>query len=295
MVAVLIFAFLLIHLAPGDPVRLMLGINATPQAVASVRKALGLDEPLGRQLLSFFGGAVRGNFGTSIIQGAPVREIISSRILPTVYLLTGAVVIALLIALPAAALSALRKNRAADHFVRGLSAVAFGMPSFWLALMLVLIVSLRLQWLPSSGYGDTPITILQTLALPCLTLGLQIAPVLARTLRASLIEVLNSEYVEAARARGFSTFRVVGKHAMRNALVALVSVLSINLSFLIGGTVIVESVFQIPGLGSLLVQSVMARDFPIIQGLVLVFGVMVVITNLLADMAYAVIDPRVRQ
>lgn len=295
LVAVFVFSFLLIRLVPGDPVRVMLGINATPQTVHMVRRELGLDAPLGQQLVAFFGGAVKGDLGTSIIQGAPVASIIGNRILPTILLVAGAVLVALTLAVPAAALSALRRNRAADHLVRLSSMVAFGMPSFWVGLMLALLVSLKLGWLPSSGYGDTMISRTRTLVLPCLTLGLQMTPILIRTLRSSLIEVLNSEFVEAARARGFSPARVVGKHALRNSLVPLISVLSINVGYLLSGTVIVESVFQIPGLGLLLAQSVMARDFPVIQGLVLVFGLMVVATNLLADLTYSVVDPRVRR
>jgi peptide/nickel transport system permease protein len=295
LLAVLVLSFILLRLVPGDPVRLMLGIDARPQSVALVRRQLGLDAPIGSQLLTYITHAVKGNLGTSIIQDAPVSRIIGSRILPTLYLIGGAVFLALLLAVPAAVVSVLHRNGPADHLVRLSSSVAFGMPSFWVGLMLALIVSLKLHLLPSSGYGDTPISVVQTLLLPCLTLGLQMAPILIRTLRSSLIEALGSEFAEAARARGFSTARVVGKHAMRNALVPLVSVLSINVGFLISGTVIVENVFQIPGLGSLLVQSVMARDFPIVQGLVLVFGLMVVITNLMGDLTYSVIDPRVRQ
>jgi len=249
VLAVVVFAFLLIRLVPGDPVRLMLGVNATPQAVASVRRTLGLDEPVLKQLVVFLGAAVRGNFGTSIIQGASVSQIIGARILPTLYLLGGAGFIALVLAVPLAAMSALNRNRVVDHAIRLVSMVTFGMPSFWVALMLVLIVSLRLRWLPSSGYGDTPSAVIRTLVLPCLTLGLQIAPMLVRTLRSTLIEILGSEYVEAAQARGYSTIRVVGKHAMRNALVPLVSVLAINIGYLISGTAIVETIFQIPGLG----------------------------------------------
>lgn len=295
VLAVLVCSFLLIHLVPGDPVRLMLGVDATPEGVATVRTQLGLDQPLWEQLARYLASAARGDLGVSIVQSAPVTKIIGSRILPTVLLLVGGVLLALLLAVPAAVLSAVRRNRPADHAVRVLSVFAFGMPSFWVGLMLVLLVSLKLGWLPVSGYGDTPGQIVTTLVLPCLTLSLHLAPILARTLRASLIEMLGKEFVDAARARGFSSARVVGRHAMRNALVPLVSVLAINVGFLVSGTVIVESVFQIPGLGSLLVQSVMAHDFPIVQGLVLAFGLMVVTTNLLADLAYSVVDPRVRR
>jgi peptide/nickel transport system permease protein len=204
------------------------------------------------------------------------------------------VLVALVVAFPLGILSAVKRNRPSDHAVRLLTMVAFAMPTFWLGLMFILLFSLKLGVLPSAGYGEGLGGILRSLALPAITLGLYLAPLLLRTLRSSLIESLAMEYTEAARARGFSPARVVGKHALRNSLIPLVTVLSINVGFLISGTVVVENVFQIPGLGALLVQSVLTRDYPVIQGLVLIFGVAVIVINLLSDLTYAVIDPRVR-
>jgi peptide/nickel transport system permease protein len=294
LAAVIALSFLIIHLAPGDPIKLMLGVHATPATVARAKHNLGLDRPLGEQLLYYFGNAFRGDFGSSIIADAPVRDIVSGRILPSVYLLLYSVVVALLLTVPLAVLSAIRRNRLADQLVRLLGMVSFAMPSFWLGLMLILLFGLKLRLLPVSGYEPTPLGLARTLALPAITVALFLAPMLIRTLRASLVEALQTEYVEAARARGFSSWRVVGKHALRNSLIPLITVLSINIGFLISGTVIVENVFQLPGLGSLLVQSVLTRDFPVIQALVFVFGVIVILTNLLADLAYAAVDPRVR-
>lgn len=294
LVAVLIAAFLVIRLIPGDPVVQMLGIQANNETVAAVNEDLGLDRPLPQQFTTFVSRAVRGDLGTSIVKRAPVRDVVSDRLMPTVYLLTFSTLLALAIAIPLGALSAVYRNRLPDQAIRLASMVTFAMPQFWLGLMLILLFAIRVDLLPSGGYGSGFGGIVHHLILPSLTIGLFLAPQLMRTLRSSLIEAMDSDYVEAARARGFRETRIVGKLAMRNALVPLVSVLSINIGFLISGTVIVEAVFQLPGLGALLVQSVFTRDFPVIQGLVLVFGVMVILVNILADVAFAVIDPRVR-
>src|SRR5262245_42632309 len=295
LLLVVVLSFLIIHLAPGDPVTLMLGIHATPESVAAAKHELGLDQPLGEQLGRFVADALHGDFGDSIIKGASVSSIVSSRIMPSLYLLTYGVLLALVLTLPLALVSALRKNRVADQLIRLVGMALFAMPAFWLGLMLGLLLGLELELLPVSGYESDPVGLLRTLFLPALTLALSLAPMLIRTLRASLIDAIGTDYVEAARARGLSERRVLGRHALRNSLIPLVTVLSINMGFLISGTVVIENVFQIPGLGSLLVQSVLTRDYPVIQALVLVFGVIVVAINLLADLAYWAIDPRVRK
>ena len=292
--AIFIVAFLVIRLIPGDPVVQMLGLQATPENIAAVNKDLGLDLPAPQQFVSFVERAFQGDLGSSIIKRAPVRDIVFDRLLPTVWLLLYATVVALVLSVPLGALSAIYRNRVPDQIVRLTSMVSFAMPQFWLGLMLILLFAIRLDVLPSGGYGEGFGGILQHLTLPSFTIGLYLAPQLMRTLRSSLIEAMDSDYVEAARSRGFRESRVVGKLAMRNSLVPLISVLSINIGFLISGTVIIEVVFQVPGLGALLVQSVLNRDFPVIQGLILVFGAMVIIVNILADAAYAIVDPRVR-
>lgn len=294
LLAVVVLSFLIIHLAPGDPVRLMLGVHATLQTVATMKHQLGLDKPLAQQLGSYLVNSLHGDFGYSIIKQASVSSIVSSRILPSVYLILYSVVLALALTIPLAVMSALRRNRAFDQLVRLIGMVVFAMPSFWLGIMLALLLGLELHLLPVSGYQSDPVGVLHTLLLPSLTLALFLAPMLIRTLRASLVDALSMEYVEAARARGLSDVRIVGKHAMRNSLIPLVTVLSINVGFLISGTVIIENVFQVPGLGSLLVQSVLNRDYPVVQALVFIFGTMVIVTNLLADLTYRVIDPRIR-
>ncbi|MCY3661358.1 MAG: ABC transporter permease [bacterium] len=294
LAAIIIVSFLVIRLIPGDPVVQMLGLQATPENIAAVNEDLGLDLPMGQQITSFVQRAFQGDLGTSIIKRAPVNDIVFDRLLPSVYLLLYATVLALIISVPLGALSAIYRNRVPDQIVRLTSMVSFAMPQFWLGLMLILLFAIQLDVLPSGGYGEGFGGILLHLTLPALTIGLYLAPQLMRTLRSSLIEAIDSDYVEAARSRGYRESRVVGKLAMRNALVPLISVLSINIGFLISGTVIVEVVFQVPGLGALLVQSVLNRDYPVIQGLILVFGAMVILVNILADAAYAVVDPRVR-
>src|SRR5439155_5516950 len=192
LAAVIALSFLIIHLAPGDPIKLMLGVHATPASVAQAKRDLGLDKPLGRQLLSYFGNAFQGDFGTSIIQQAPVREIVSARILPSIFLLLYSVVLALLVTVPLAVLSAIRQNRLADQVIRLLGMVSFAMPSFWLGLMLILLFGLRLRLLPVSGYEQTPVGLARTLSLPSITVALFLAPMLIRTLRASLVEALHA-------------------------------------------------------------------------------------------------------
>jgi peptide/nickel transport system permease protein len=293
LIGVFVVSFLVIRLIPGDPVTLMLGINATPESVARIEEDLGLDEGPLEQLGTFFVKAFTLDFGESIVKQTSVREVIADRIPPSIYLILASVFVALVIAVPLGIISATRRNRLGDHGIRLLTMVTFAMPTFWLALMLVQLLSLKLDLLPVSGYGEGLVGVLRSLTLPALALSLFLAPMLTRTLRASLIDALHADYVDAARARGFSQVRVVGKHAMRNSLIPLITVLSINVGFLLSFTVVVENVFQIPGLGSLLVQSVLTRDYPIIQALVLVFGVMVILINLLADVAYSLVDPRI--
>lgn len=294
LIGVLVVSFLIIRLIPGDPVQLMLGINATPEAVARVEADLGLDRSLGQQLIAFATGAITLDFGDSIIRRTSVRELILDRVAPSLYLIAGSVLVAVLLAVPLGVLSAVRRNKPADHATRLVSMVAFAMPTFWLGLMLALLFGLEWDLLPVSGYKDGIIGVAESLVLPWITLGLYLAPMLLRTLRTTMIETLGSEYIEAAHARGLAPRRVIGVHALRPSLIPLITVLSINVGFLISGTVVVENVFQIPGLGSLLVQSVLSRDYPVIQGLVFVFGLMVIVINLVADVVYSLLDPRVR-
>jgi peptide/nickel transport system permease protein len=287
-------AFLLIHLVPGDPVRISLGPKATQTAVDATRHQLGLDKSLPAQYVDFLKGIFQGDLGYSIEQHARVSSLMGPRITPTLFLILYSTLVALLVGIPLGILSALHRDRPLDHAIRLGTMVTFAMPSFWLALVLVEIASLRLHLLPVSGYGGGFLHELKDLLLPALTIGLYLAPMLVRTLRGSVIDALASDYVEAARARGFSETRVVAKHVLRNASMATITVLGVNLGFLVSGTVVIEVVFDIPGLGSLLINAVQTRDFPLVQALTLFFGALVVMINLLSDLAYALVDPRVR-
>ncbi len=287
-------AFLLIHLVPGDPVRIMLGTHASPEAVAIVRAQFGLDRPALLQYLDFIRGAVTLDFGTSISQRTPVTSLIAARLGPSLLLVTFALVFALAFAIPLGIISALRRNRVADHVIRLVTLVTFTMPPFWLGLILILVLAVGLGWFPTSGYGANLVDHVRALVLPSVTLGLWVAPLFLRTLRSSVIENLGAEFTEATRARGFGEVRVMARHVLPNSLIAMVTFVGVSAGVLLSGTVIVESVFAIPGVGSLLVQAILARDFAVIQALTLVFGVFVIVVNLVTDLAYAALDPRVR-
>ena len=289
-----LFSFILIHLVPGDPIRIMVGGKAPEAVVKNIDHQLGLDRPLPEQYVTFVGHAAHGDLGESIVLRRPVSSVVGERIGPSLFLLGYGTLIGIVLAVPLGIASARWRNRLPDHLTRLLTLVAFAMPPFWLGLILVRKFSLDLGWFPVSGYGTGFLGHVYHLTLPALTIGLFLASMLIRSLRASLIDIFGTEYIEAVRARGASEARVVLKHSLRNALISTITVLTVNLGFLIGGAVIVEKVFDIPGMGQLLVDSIFTRDFPVVQGLTLVFGVLVVLLNLTADLAYAAIDPRVR-
>jgi peptide/nickel transport system permease protein len=286
--------FLIIHLVPGDPVRQALGGRASPDQIEQLRHQLGLDDSLPAQFSTYLSDSVTGQFGTSFLQNTSVSELVSQRIAPSAILIAYGLVVSLLIGVPLAILGALRPNGLVDHSVRLVATFSFAMPLFWLGLVLALIFGLELDIFPVSGYETGIDGIAKTLTLPAVTLGLALTVIVVRTLRSSLLEVLQSDYIDAARARGLSERRIVAKHAMRNAVMPTITILSINIGFLIGGTVVLEQVFQIPGLGSLLVESVERRDYEVVQTLVLLAGATVVVVNLCADILQAAIDPRVR-
>jgi peptide/nickel transport system permease protein len=294
LIGITLAAFLLIHLVPGDPARIVLGAQASPRAVATLEHQLGLDQPLASQYVDFLRGAVTLDFGDSIKQNTAIGPLLGERVGVTVFLLLYSVLVSIVVAVPLAIASALRRNRLTDHAIRLFSMVTFAMPSFLLGLLLILLFSLELGWLPTAGYGDTVPEHIKSLTLPAITVGLYLAPILLRTLRIGMIETLGAEFVEAARARGLSETRIVAKHVLRNSLISTVTVLGLNIGFLLSGLVIIENVFALPGLGSELVNAILSRDYPMVQALTLIFGVAVVAINLLTDVAYAQLDPRVR-
>ena len=290
----LVATFFIIHLVPGDPVRIVLAGRATPEAIARVRHELGLDRPLWTQFTLYVSHTLRGHFGTSFTLESPVAQIVGQRLGPSAALIGYGMLLSIVIGMPLAIVAALRPNSLLDKAVRLGTTFTFALPGFWLGLMLALIFGLKLGWFPVAGYSGGIGGILRTLTLPSLALGLALSGVVVRTLRSSLLEVLQSEYIEAARSRGLSELRVVGKHALRNSAMNTLTILSVNIGFLIGGTVVLEQVFQIPGLGSLLVDAVEKRDYQLVQALALLAGAAVVVASLAADIVQALLDPRVR-
>lgn len=290
----LVATFFIIHLVPGDPVTIVLAGHGTPQAIAETRHELWLDRPLLEQFWLYLSHTLQGQFGTAFTLNAPVGELIGQRVAPSAIMIGYGILWALVIGVPLAVIAALRPNGIVDNAIRLATTFTFAMASFWLGLMLALLLGLELHIFPVSGYETGFAGIIKTMTLPALTLGLGLAAVVVRTLRSSLLEVLSSEYIDAARSRGLSEVRVVGKHAMRNSLMNTITILSVNVGFLIGGTFVLEQVFQIPGVGSLLLQGVQKRDYQLVQALALLSGTAVVLAGLAADILQAWLDPRVR-
>ncbi len=291
---VTILVFFMIHLVPGDPARTMLGVRATDQAVAALHHRWGLDRPLLAQYLLFMGRLLHGDLGDSLFYRVPTTDLILGRLPATLLLLLYAVVLSVLIAVPLATLAATNKDRLVDQLVRAIPLVGLGMPSFWVGIMLILFLGLDLRLFPVGGYGEDLPGHLYSMFLPGLTVAIAISPLLIRSLRTSMISVLESEYVATARSKGISERRVLLRHVLRNAAIPAVTVLGVNIGFLVGGTLIIENVFALPGIGNLMIQAIFNRDFPVVQGVTLVFGVMVVLVNLTTDVVYSLLDPRVR-
>jgi peptide/nickel transport system permease protein len=290
-----ILVFFLIHLVPGDPARTMLGNQATPQRVALLRHQWGLDRPLPVQYEKFMGRVIRGDFGQSLFYSVSAGRLVLERLPTTLWLIGYGALLALLIAVPLAALAAIHKDRLVDHAVRAVPLVGLGFPQFWVGIMLLLAFALNAGRLfPVGGYGQGFVGHLHSMFLPALTVALAIAPILIRSLRASLLEVLEAEYVTTARSKGLPEHRVLIRHALRNAIVSTVSVLGVNIGFLVGGTLVIEQVFALPGIGQLMINSIFQRDFPVVQAVTLVFAVMVVVVYLITDVVHALLDPRVR-
>jgi ABC-type dipeptide/oligopeptide/nickel transport system permease component len=286
-VATLVFA--LIHLVPGDPAQSMLGESATPEEVARLRTALGLDRPLLEQYGAFLRGVARGNLGTSFRYGTPVTREIRQRMPDTAKLAVCAMAVAVAIALPLGIIAAVFRGRAADHAAMTLALAGISMPNFWLGPLLAILFAVYLGWLPVAGSGT-----LAHLILPSLTLGAALAAILARMTRASLLEELRELYVLAARARGFSRARAVLRHAFRNSLIPIVTIIGLQFGAVLTGTIITETIFAWPGVGRLLIQAINFRDYPLVQGCILFISVTYVAMNLLTDLTYGLLDPRIR-
>jgi peptide/nickel transport system permease protein len=286
--------FLLVRLIPGDPAVAILGTRATPRLVAQLHHQWGLDRSLPEQYWLYLQRLAHGDLGDSLIYRVPVRELLVERLPVTLWLLAYSTLLAMLIAVPLATAAARRKDGAVDQIVRAVPVVGLGMPAFWLGIMLVLLLGANWKVFPVSGYGEGVGGHLYSMFLPALTVAIGTAPPLIRSLRASLLEVLESDYITTARAKGLPESRVLMRHALRNGIMPMVTVLGINLGFLIGNTVVVEKVFALPGVGAMIADGIFQRDFSVVQGVTLVLAGLVVLVNLVIDITYSLLDPRVR-
>jgi ABC-type dipeptide/oligopeptide/nickel transport system permease component len=284
-----VLVFLIVHAIPGDPAVIAAGLEASPETVERIRRDLGLDQPLPTQFARFVSHALAGDLGTSIRTGAPVATEIRERLPHTVALTLGGIVLATLLGMAAGIAAAVARRRWVDRMVMALTLVAVSTPSYWLALMGMLVFALQLALLPSIGVGS-PLHYV----LPIAVLGLQSGGQVARITRAAMMETLHQEYVRAAEARGTARWRVVTRHAMANAMLPVVTLIGLRIGGLLAGTVLVESVFAIPGVGRMMVDAVIARDFPMVQGGVLMVAALIVTVNVLTDLVGAGLDPRVR-
>lgn len=289
--------FAMIYAVPGGPVAVIVGENAGPEEIAAAIQRYGLDRPMVVQYADWLGRAAMGDFGLSLHSRQPVLQLIGERLPATLQLAFAAIVVALVIGIPVAIASAVKPNSWLDRLLSGWSALALGVPTFWLGILLILLFAVELRWLPSASrhvpFWESPVDALRSLALPAITLGTYVSGILARFLRASLIGEARADYVRTARAKGVPENRIVGFHIMRNALLPFVTIVGLMMANFIGGAVVTEAVFTYPGLGRLLIQAISTRDYPLIQGCILVILVAYMLINLTVDMLYAWIDPRI--
>jgi peptide/nickel transport system permease protein len=298
LVGVSILVFSLIHLVKGDPVRLALGTRYSQEAYDALRERNGLDLPLVQQYLTWAGRALTGDLGVSFRSGEPVTALIAERLPATLTLAFAAILVALLIAIPLGTLSALRPRSLTDRAATVVSQIGISVPDFWLAIVLILVFAGTLGWLPSGGYvplTENPVEWLQRLILPTIAVGVVSGSVITRFVRSSVLEAMESEHVRTAQAKGLPGRQVFGWHVLRNALLPLVTVTGVQLAYLLSGVVVVEIVFSWPGLGQLALQAVEARDYPVLQGAVLLFALTFLVINLVVDLLYTRIDPRIRR
>ena len=286
-VATLVFA--LIHLVPGDPVQSMLGETASQEEVERLRHSLGLDRPLLVQYRSFLVGLLTGDLGTSFRFGTPVVSEIGSRLFRTIQLALASMAVAIAIALPLGIVAAVHRGTFVDHAAMTLALIGISMPNFWLGPLLAILFAVQLGWLPVAGTGS-----IWHLVLPAVTLGAALAAILARMTRASVLEELRELYVLAAQARGVSRFRAIVRHAFRNSLIPIVTIIGLQFGAVLTGTIITETIFAWPGVGRLLIQAINFRDYPLVQGCILFISFTYVMMNLLTDITYGLLDPRIR-
>ena len=293
VLGVTIVVFLMVHLLPGDPAIAILGDKGTPQRIAALREQLGLNQPLWLQYFSFLGRLLHGDLGNSLVNQRPVSEVLFQAMPVTLTLLLFALVMALAISIPLAGIAATRPNGARDLGVRLFTLLGQGMPQFWIGIMLILLVSVNLRLFPVGGFGLTDSDHFYFLFLPALTLAISMSPTIIRSLRASTIASLGSDYVATARSKGSGGSGLFIHHVLRNAAIPTISVIGVNLGYLVGGSIVIERVFAIPGLGSLMLTAIFARDFTTIQAVALFIALFVIAVGILTDVVYTLLDPRV--
>ena len=319
LLGITLLVFALLHLIPGDPAVVLLGERATPDQVAALRTQLGLDQPLPLQYLKFLGNLVQGNWGTSLISGIPIVDELRVRCPATFELAIAAMLVALIIGIPAGIAAAVYKNRWLDHLTMTGALLGVSLPVYWVGLLLIYLFAVNLQWLPASGRisiagglnfqpitgfylldallqanGAAVVDVLAHLMLPALTLGTIPLAIIARMTRSAMLDTLSQDYIRTARAKGLSEWRVVWRHALKNALLPISTVTGLQLGALLGGAILTETIFSWSGLGSWIYQGILERDYPVVQGGVVFVAIAVVLINLLVDLSYAGIDPRVR-
>ena len=298
LLAASLVVFAVLQILPGDPAAIMLGTGARPDTVAALRHQLGLDAPMALRYLRWIGGLFSGDFGTSYTYSVPVRDLIAERVVVSLPLALLAIVLSTAIAIPVGVLSAARRGQAADTAMMGVAQVGVAVPNFWLGLLLILLFAIRLPWLPANGFpgwADGMLPALRALILPALALALPQAAILARVTRAAVIETLGEDFVRTARAKGLSRHAALWRHAVPNALIPVVTLIGLQFSFLLAGTVIIENVFTLPGLGRLVFQAIAQRDLVTVQTVVVLLAGSVILVNFAVDLAAAWIDPRLRR
>ncbi len=289
LIATALLVFLALQLSPGDPVDVLVSPIAPESVRQRVRTELGLDKPLAVQFFIYMGNLARGNLGTSILNKRPVIELLKEKLPITAELGLAAFLLQYIIAVPLGAIAAINRNSIIDWFSMIMALIGVSMPDFWLGLILILFFAVTLKWLPPTGYGG-----IDKLILPALALGLPRVGRIARITRSSMLEVIGQDYVRTARAKGLAEHVVVFRHIMRNSLIPIISLMGLDLGYIIGGSVVIENVFARPGIGNMMLQSIYSRDFPVLQGCMFVLAFAIILGNIFADLLYALVDPRIR-
>jgi peptide/nickel transport system permease protein len=294
LLVVTMLIFLMIRLIPGDPATVLLGEKATPELVAAIHAKLGLDKPLYVQYFIFLKNLLKLDLGNSILFIVPVSELLQRRLVLTILLTIMSALISVIISFPLGYIAGMNKDNVKDQTIRTVALVALSMPPFWVALLLLMLFGVKLRWLPVAGWGETWPDHFRALILPAFTQALVTSALLTRNLRNNVVDVLQSDYVDFARSKGLKERVVRSRHVVRNALISTVTLLAMRMAYMLGGSIIIETVFALPGVGALMVQAIFSRDYAVVQSVVLVFSVFVLFVNLITDISYSFLDPRVK-